>query len=530
MTGTAWWQTALIYQIYPRSFADANGDGIGDLRGIIARLDYVAGLGMSAIWISPIYPSPMADFGYDVADYVDVDPMFGTLEDLDLLVTQAHARGLRVILDLVPNHTSDAHPWFVGARRSRESPYRDWYVWRDPRPDGSAPNNWESYFGGPAWEWDAATEQFYLHLFDRRQPDLNWRNPHVRKAMYDVMRFWFDRGIDGFRLDAFWLLVKAADFRDNPPVPPLKPGEYEWNRYDRPAYEDLPEMQEIVREMRRVADEYDDRVLIGEIYLPLERLVRYYGEGLSGLHLPFNFGLVTTPRWNAAAIGDVIERYEAQLPSGAAPNWVLGNHDVSRIASRAGQSGAPLALMLLMTLRGSITCYYGDEIGMHDVDLPAAYVRDPMAEAGNSRDKARTPMQWDAGPSAGFCAPDVASWLPVAGDFRQRNVAVQDADPHSELSLFRRLVRLRRGSAALSAGAYRHVATVGLDVLAYLRHQGDERILVALNFGARARTVDLSAAGGSAELLVSTAPDHEAGVDLARLRLGAHEGVVLNLR
>ena len=255
MMTAPWWQTALLYQVYPRSFADADGDGVGDLPGITSRLGYIAELGADAIWLSPIFRSPMADFGYDVADYRDVDPLFGTLDDLDRLIAAAHARGLKVILDFVPNHSSDEHPWFVESRSSRTSPKRDWYVWRDARPDGSPPNNWVSFFGGTTWEWDEETGQYYLHLFDRKQPDLNWRNPEVRAAMYDVMRFWLDRGVDGFRIDVLWLLVKHADFIDNPPAEAMREDETEWTRYDRPAFEDRPDTHEIVREMSALSDE-----------------------------------------------------------------------------------------------------------------------------------------------------------------------------------------------------------------------------------------------------------------------------------
>jgi alpha-glucosidase len=524
-----WWRGAVIYQIYPRSFADGNGDGVGDLPGITARLDYVTGLGADAIWLSPIFPSPMADFGYDVADYLDVDPLFGTIEDLDLLVAQAHARGLRVILDLVPNHTSDEHPWFVDARSSRESRYRDWYIWRDGRADGSPPNNWQSYFGGSAWEWDERTAQFYLHLFDRKQPDLNWRNPRVREAIYEVIRFWFDRGIDGLRIDVLWLLVKDAEFRDNPPSPPLRHGEYEWSRYDRPGFEDRPEVHDIVREMRSVADEYDQRVLIGEIYLPLERLVRYYGEHLSGIHLPFNFGLITIPRWDATTIAELIERYEAALPAGAAPNWVLGNHDVPRIATRAGTAGARLALMLLLTLRGTATCYYGDEIGLQNANIPPERISDPQARIGKSRDGARTPMQWDADDSAGFSSPQIQPWLPLTADHRERNVDAQDKDPASELNLFRQLVRLRRESPALAHGSYRAVVAGDHDLLVYVREHQDERDLVALNFASEPRSLDLRHIGSSSKLLCSTRPDRR-NHRLDPLVLDAHEGALLRLQ
>ena len=278
---TVWWQAGTIYQIYPRSFQDSNGDGIGDLTGIIGRLPYLKRLGIDAIWLSPIFPSPMADFGYDISDYIGIDPIFGTAVDFDALVEAAHGHGLRIILDLVPNHTSDQHAWFVESRSSRDNPKRDWYIWRDARPDGSAPNNWMSEFGGSAWAWDEATRQYYYHAFLDKQPDLNWRNPEVRAAIYEVMRFWLRRGVDGFRVDVIWHLIKDTEFRDNPANPDFRTG--------RPPHEavltvhsaDQPEVQEVVAEMRRVVDEFDDRVLIGEVYLPLERLVAYYGKDLS---------------------------------------------------------------------------------------------------------------------------------------------------------------------------------------------------------------------------------------------------------
>ena len=287
-----WWQRGIVYQVYPRSFQDANGDGIGDLKGITARLDYLVELGVDAVWISPFYPSPMVDFGYDVADYCAVDPLFGTLADFDALVDEAHARGLKLILDFVPNHTSDRHPWFTESRSSRDNPKRDWYLWRDPAPDGGPPNNWLSRMGGSAWEWDAVTGQYYYHAFLREQPDLNWRNAEVRAAMYDVLRFWLRRGVDGFRVDVLSDLIKDAQFRDNPPNPAFRPGQPVASATAAGLHGDRPEVHEVVAEMRRVVDEYDERVLIGEIYLPVERLVAYYGRDLAGAHLPFNFQLI----------------------------------------------------------------------------------------------------------------------------------------------------------------------------------------------------------------------------------------------
>jgi alpha-glucosidase len=377
MDRTHWWQSAVIYQIYPRSFQDSRGTGVGDLPGITARLPDLAELGVDAIWISPIFTSPMADYGYDIADYTTVDPLFGDLADFDVLIESAHGLGLKVILDLVPNHTSDQHPWFAESRRSRNSPKRGWYIWHDPGETGGPPNNWLANFGGSAWQYDDRTRQYYYHAFLAAQPDLNWRNPDVRDAVYDAMRFWLRRGVDGFRIDVIWHLIKDDRFRDNPRNPH---DTMEAAPHERvlPLYTtDRPEVQEIIAEMRAVANEFIDRVLIGEIYLPVERLVAYYGRDLNGLHLPFNFSLLNSP-WNARAIANLIEDYEARLPPGGWPNWVLGNHDRPRIASRGGAEQARVAAMLLLTLRGTPTIYYGDEIGMEQVSIPEHRIRDPL--------------------------------------------------------------------------------------------------------------------------------------------------------
>jgi alpha-glucosidase len=520
--GHAWWQRGVIYQVYPRSFQDSNGDGVGDLPGILARLDHLVGLGVDAVWVSPIYPSPMADFGYDVADFCGVDQVFGTLEDFDRLVTAAHARGLRVILDYVPNHTSDRHPWFVKSRASRGSPKRDWYVWRDPAPDGGPPNNWLGEFGGPAWTLDAATGQYWYHAYLPQQPDLNWRNPAVRDAMLDVLRFWLDRGVDGFRVDAIHHLVEDAQFRDNPPNPDWRPGMSPARRVIRARTMDQPEVHDAIAEMRRVADAYPgDRVLIGEAYLPIDRLMTYYGRDLSGFHLPFNFHLLSTP-WEAGAIAGLIRRYEAALPPGGWPNWVLGNHDRSRLASRVGPAQARVAAMLLLTLRGTPTIYQGEEIGMRDVPIPPDRVQDPWERRvpglGLGRDPVRTPMQWDAGPGAGFTtAPE--PWLPLSADHRAVNVSAQEADPGSMLALYRALLALRRAEPALSVGALDAVAAEG-DVLTYERRHPatGRRLRVALNLGAEARPVP---AGGGALLLSTHAGDADPG------RLRPAEGLVL---
>src|SRR5215203_5687837 len=356
-----WWQTAVIYQVYPRSFQDSNGDGVGDLCGVTQRLPHLVELGVDAVWVSPIFRSPMADFGYDISDYTDIDPLFGQLHDFDELLTRAHSLGLKVILDLVPNHTSDQHPWFLESRSARNSAKRDWYLWHDGEPNGDPPNNWQSEFGGSAWQYDDSTAQFYYHAFLAAQPDLNWRNRQVRAAIYDVMRFWLRRGVDGFRVDVIWHLIKDDKFRDNPPNPEFRPGLPPHNAVVPLYTTDRPEIHDVIREMRDVIEEFPERLLIGEIYLPVERLMLYYGRDLKGLHLPFNFALLTA-LWHAQSIARLVNEYEGCLPSGGWPNWVLGNHDRPRIATRIEPEQARVAAMLLMTLRGTPTIYYGDEI------------------------------------------------------------------------------------------------------------------------------------------------------------------------
>jgi alpha-glucosidase len=479
-----WWQSGVIYQVYPRSFQDSDGDGIGDLEGIRQRLDHLVWLGVDAVWISPFYQSPMVDFGYDISDYTDVDPRFGDLAAFDRLLADAHHRDLRVILDLVPNHSSDRHPWFEESRRSRDSERRDWYIWRDPAPDGGPPNNWRSEFGGSAWELDEATGQYYYHAFAVEQPDLNWRNREVREAMYDVMRFWLNRGVDGFRVDVMWHLMKDEHFRANPENPDYVPGEMSDYRRVLPAFStDQPEVHGVVSEMRAVLEEYDERLLIGEIYLPVERLVDYYGPNGDGAHLPFNFHLITTP-WDARQIEIVIDRYEGALPDDAWPNWVLGNHDQPRVASRVGDAQARVAATLLLTLRGTPTLYYGDELGMHDVTIPAERALDvrEMTDPGLGfgRDPQRTPMQWDRSEAAGFTTG--SPWLPLPADSAQRSVQAERDEPSSMLSLHRRLLALRRRESPLAVGGYRPLAATGT-LLAFQRHHRGRRLGVVLNLG-----------------------------------------------
>jgi len=520
-----WWKRGVIYQIYPLSYQDTNGDGKGDLQGIRRRLDYLAGLGIDAVWLSPIFPSPMKDAGYDIADYCNIAPEFGTLADFDALLADAHRRNIKVILDFVPNHTSDQHPWFRESRRSRDNAKRDWYIWRDPAPGGGPPNNWLSNFGGSAWTFDAATGQYYYHAFLEEQPDLNWRNPAVRAAMYDVQRFWLARGVDGFRVDVIWHLMKDVELRDNPPNPDYRPGGPSHRRVLQVYSADRPEIFDVISEMRDVVDAYHERLLIGEIYLPLERLVAYYGVGGSGVHLPFNFQLVLAP-WNASEIVKIIAEYERLVPPNEWPNWVIGNHDQPRIATRVGPAQARIAAMLLLTLRGTPTHYYGDELGMEDVSVPIERARDNWTKSepgiGAGRDPQRTPMQWDSSPQAGFSKAE--PWLPVGPEYRTVNVAALDREPRSILALYRRLLALRRSRHALTIGSLR-LPQAPDNVIAYERAEGAERLLIALNLGHESREVALAAG----TLLLSTHLDREDDKLDAWLTLRGDEGVIVDV-
>ncbi len=524
-----WWQRGIVYQIYPRSFQDSNGDGVGDLPGITQRLDYLHWLGIDAIWISPMYPSPMADFGYDIADYTNVDPMFGTLDDFDALIAAAHQRNIRIILDYVPGHTSDQHPWFIESRSSRDNPKRDWYIWRDPAPGGGPPTNWIDHFSGqPAWVWDETTQQYYYHTFLAEQPELNWRNPELKAAMFDVLRFWLDRGVDGFRVDVAHRIIKDDQFRDNPPNPEWREGMDPFTRLLETYTRNRPELHDIFREVRAILDSYGQKVLIGEISVPLEELANFYGDD-DEFHLPFNFHLIHSA-WEASVVRDIVDRFEATLPDHAWPNWVLGNHDQHRFASRTRPEQARVGMMLLLTLRGTPTVYYGDELGMHDVEIPPDRVQDPWEKnvpgLGLGRDPERTPMQWDDGPNAGFCPPDVEPWLPIAADFDHNNVATERSDPRSMLALTRALVDLRRTLSTLIDGSYRSVdAPPGM--FAYIRESEQSRLLIALNFTDQPQSWPLPADFDQGTLLLSTHMDLFRTTVSKRLKLRPNEGVIL---
>jgi len=526
-----WWQDGIIYQIYPRSFQDSNGDGIGDLRGVMRRLDYLKGLGIKAIWISPIYPSPMADFGYDISDYRGIWPTFGTMADFDELLQRIHEAGMKLILDLVPNHSSDEHPWFQESRSSRDNPKRNWYIWQDPKPDGSPPNNWLSVFGGSAWEWDEKTKQYYYHAFLVKQPDLNWRNPEVEKAMLDIMRFWLDKGVDGFRVDAMWHLIKDKQLRDNPHNPDYEPTMANYNQL-LPVYStDQPEMHDIIARMRKLLDQYQQRLMIAEIYLPVNRLVTYYGTNArEEAHLPFNFMLISLP-WDPKMLAANIDEYEGALPAEAWPNWVMGNHDQPRITSRIGPQQARVAAILLLTLRGTPTLYYGDEIGMRDVPIPKDEIQDPqglnMPDKNLSRDPERTPMLWDNSEQAGFTAGK--PWLRLDKTWMRDNVQVQRQDKYSMLNLYQRLIQLRQCEHSLMTGNYKPVFS-DHQMLAYIRQkEGSAAFLVVLNLTHRPCYFAPGTLHFKGQIIIDTFPEQEQAIVNDRIDLGGDEGLIVRL-
>ncbi|HEY8172664.1 MAG TPA: alpha-amylase family glycosyl hydrolase [Dehalococcoidia bacterium] len=530
-----WWKHGVIYQIYPRSFQDSDGDGIGDLKGVIERLDYLNdgtehSLGVDAIWFSPTFPSPMKDFGYDVSDYEDVHSDFGDLAAMDRLIDEAHKRDIRIILDFVPNHTSSLHPWFIESRSSKDSPKRDWYVWRDAKDEGSPPNNWIGQFGGPAWEWDQKTQQYYLHSFLVEQPDLNWRNPAVEHAMHNVLRFWLDRGIDGFRIDVMDRILKDPDMRDNPPEPnrelARRAGQAALQRhiYDH----NWPDIIDAVRKIRRVVDEYQERMTVGEVFGPPAQIVEYYGgPALDGLHLAFNFPFVRIfdDRWTAEHVRARVDAFEAAMPPGGWPNHVFGNHDVDRLISRINRDGrgaerARVAAMLLLTLRGTPFIYYGEEIGMKNVAVPENRLQDPARIYGRGRDPERTPMQWsDRG---GFSNSE--PWLPY-GDLSV-SVEAQRRDPASMLSLYRRLNWCRRKSNALRFGDYAAIDGLPAGIYGYTRTSGDERTLTLLNFTNDPQSFELPEMLNPAEVLVGT---HDAPPPSRKIALRPNEGLLFRL-
>ncbi|GAB4505633.1 MAG: alpha-amylase family glycosyl hydrolase [Anaerolineales bacterium] len=535
------WRDGVIYQIYPRSFADGNDDGLGDLPGILGKLDYLADLGVDALWLSPIYPSPDKDFGYDVADYLDIDPRFGSLSDFDLLLSEAHRRGLKIILDLVLNHTSDQHPWFLESRASRDNPKADWYLWQPSsgsphflQKGAGAPNRWQSIFGGSAWTYVPERGQYYYHMFLPEQPDVNWRNPQVRQAMLDVVRFWLERGVDGFRLDVFNMYFKDDRFRENPPKPGLRAFDRQQHVYDC----DRPEMIPLLQELRGLLDSYPERYAVGETFLSTrDKIVQYVG--VDKLHAAFNFEF-TWSKFDPAQYAKYILDWETLYARyGIWPTYVLGNHDVPRMATRharacpepgrRGEDDARLKVLmaLLLTLRGTPFLYYGEEIGMRDIALKRSEILDPPGKRFwpfyKGRDGCRSPMQWDDTPNAGFSASK--PWLPVHPNFRARNVKAQQADPESLFHFTRQLLHLRRSHPALTRGNFTLLTEQPKDILAYLRETPEQKILVALNFRDKPVRWETLPAGRWQALLSSHG--RAAPLSAARLELAPCEALLL---
>ncbi len=506
-TDAPWWKHAVIYEIYPRSFQDSNGDGVGDLNGITARLDYLQDLGIDAIWITPMYPSPQVDFGYDISDYAAIDPQYGTMEDFDRLVREAKKRHIRVIMDLVPNHTSDQHPWFKESRSSRTNPKRDWYIWRDGKGPGQPPNNWLSWFGGSAWAFDPATNQYYYHHFYLEQPDLNWRNPEVSRAMYDAVRFWLDRGAAGFRLDAVSRLFEDPALSDDP----ILPGK---NAYGDPniqhKYTDnLPEVHDVLRELRKVVDQYPGNpVLISEADQPnIQELTKMYGSKNDEVQLPMDFQIADVNGLSAPEFRRLLDEVDGNA-AGGQPHYFFSNHDQPRQWDRYGDGIhndqiAKLMAALLLTTRATPQMYYGEEIGMRTTP-PARKedVHDPIGKIGwpaeKGRDGERTPMQWDTSKNAGVSTA-AKTWLPVPPSAAQYNVSVEARDSDSILNFYKRVIALRRSEPALRDGAYVPLNRDDPHVLSYLRKKpgAGQSVIVALNMSAQPRTVifDLASQG-----------------------------------
>jgi alpha-glucosidase len=529
MNKNLWWQEGIIYEIYVRSFQDSNGDGIGDIPGIISRLDYLQWLGIKAIWLTPVYPSPMKDFGYDICDYCNIDPLFGSMADFDELLGQVHSRNMKVIMDLVPNHTSDQHPWFLESRASKDNAKRDWYFWKNAIRDEIPPNNWRSQMGGSAWEWDTGTDQYYYHSFLKEQPDLNLRNPNVVNEILKIMRFWLDKGVDGFRIDVIWYLIKDKYWRNNPPNPDYKQSMPDCKQLLSVFSCDQSEVHDLIRKMRQTIDEYDERVMIGEIYLPENKVISYYGNdsGL-GVHLPANFHLMFT-QWDATNIAAVVGKYEAAISDKFWPHWVIGNHDQPRLISRIGREQIFNAALLHMTLRGTPTIYYGDELGMEQTHIPPNKSKDPQGlyapDKHLNRDPQRTPMQWNTQACAGFS--EATPWLPVNANFPLINIENEKQKADSLLNLYKRLIKLRNEEPSLNTGEYFPVNT-GNSIFAFIRYkEGSTPFLILINLADKKATFNSDYVDLSGTQILSTLLSEVKEISLPDVVLQQYEGIII---
>lgn len=521
------WGHRIIYQIYPRSFKDSNGDGIGDLNGIKAELPYLKELGIDAIWLSPIYPSPMHDFGYDIANYRDIDPIFGDLKAFDELIEKAHELDIKVLLDFVPNHTSSEHPWFKKSRSSLDNSKRDWYIWRPADKNGKLPNNWLSQFGGPAWELDKETGEYYLHTFDVTQPDLNWRNPHVVEEMLDTMRFWLKKGVDGFRVDVAYLLFKDPFLRDEPMNPYFQPEHH-------PLYDSLlhiytsalPETLHMIKTFNRVISEFDDRFMVCEIHTYANEIINLYKIVDHNGFAPFNFSFISIP-WNAHEQKKFLDEFDELVGHNYFPTYVLGNHDQPRVATKLGDKAARSAALLQLTLRGTPFIYYGEELGMKNVEVPAEKVRDPMAVNMKGynfgRDPERSPMQWNKNEFAGFSESE--PWLPVEKDYTDKNVYSESKDPTSFLNLYKKIISTRRNLNALRFGKYIPLDFKNMKLLGFIREFENEKVLIIVNFSEEEQTAKLP--DGKWEIILSTYMDSQEKEQTNKINLRSSESFIL---
>lgn len=532
MENTFWPEQSIVYHLYVRSFQDTNSDGIGDLKGVIKRLDYLGSiLGINAIWLSPIYTSPQIDFGYDVSNHTDIDPLYGNLEIFDTLIKEAHKRNIKIINDYIPNHTSKEHPWFLESKSAKNNPKRNWYIWANPKSDVQPPNNWISVFGGSAWEFDEETKQYYMHTFDKSQPDLNWRNVEVVDAMLNVLRFWLKHGVDGFRVDAVYHLFKDENLRDDPINPQYVVGQHE--PYDMLLHKHtlaLPETLVMMKKFTHVLAEEKEAFMITETYTDLPELMRMYTSISTKWYAPFNFQLISLP-WKANLHKNFIDEYDRVLGELYLPTYVLGNHDRKRVATRIGPKQARIAAMLLLTLRGLPFIYYGDEIGMEDGVIAHDKTQDiweksmPGLELG--RDPERTPMQWNSGKNAGFS--NTFPWLAINENFKTCNVETELKDPQSILSLYKTLINFRHNSQAILCGKYSSWDTSSEDIFAYTRSFEDENILVVLNYSDKNQSISLPFATG--KIIYNTLLDKQKGeiINPEKVFLRPNEGYMIKL-